>query len=265
MTLPKTKSHRSASQIKTFVDCSEAYRIKYIDHPDYIQPPAAWLAQGSAYHETIQAYEESGRNPLFDLTEHYQRAYDLHIAAMKALEPDLKKWLRAPSKKTEQDISERRERGIAQLQNYINHIEDDQVFIKPLDDYLIGIEVPFEITLGGITIKGAIDQIREYSRTGVQVVDVKSGNREVVNFQLGIYKVAVEKIFGWKVESAGYFYGKDGKLALLDKATLDRYTEAYVTDLITTLDRGIENRVFIPNTGSHCTLCSVRRFCREFS
>lgn len=266
MTEPK-KTHRSASQINTYLGCSEAYRLKYVDKPLIPPQPAAWLAQGTAYHETIQIWEESGRSPLIDLAETFTTKYNQAISKMQMEQPDLKWWLKAPKKSTEDDIKERRERGLKQVQAYVDYAEENPFYFAPLDEWTLGIEVPFEVTLGGILIRGAIDQIRLIGpdpSMGVHVVDLKTGNRESASLQLGTYKIAVEKIFGWPVTKASFFYAKDSKLVGLDKADLERYTESYVTDLYSALDRGIENRVFIPNPGGQCLLCPVKKNCREF-
>lgn len=259
--------HRSVSQINTYLGCSEAYRLKYVDKPNIPPMPAAWLAQGTAYHETIHLWEDSGRSPQLDLTELFLRLYDQQIMEMKEQQPDLKLWLKAPSKKTEQDILERRERGLKQVQAYVDYAEENPFAFVELDEWTYGLEVPFQLDLGDVTIKGGIDQIRLISENpfnGVHVVDLKTGNRESASIQLGTYKVAVEKIFGWPVTKASFFYAKDSKLVGLDKADLDRYTEGYLTELYAALDRGIKNRVFIPNPGGGCLLCPVKKHCREF-
>ena len=254
-------AHRSASQVNTYVGCGEAYRLKYVEKVD--QPPAAWLAQGTAFHETIAAWEESGRSPLYNVSLAYNDFYNKEIEKMKEKEPDLTKWLKAPSKKTEIDIAERRERGIKQCWDYVAFAASNDFFLKDIDEYTLGVEVPFEITLGGILIKGAIDQILQKPK-GVGVRDLKTGNRESAKLQLGIYKIAIEKIFNWPVVEASFFYAKDSKVVTLTDRDLARYTEAYVTDLLSALDRGIKNNVFIPNPGSQCLLCPVKKHCREF-
>jgi putative RecB family exonuclease len=230
-----------------------------------MQPPAAWLAQGTAFHETIRAWEESGRSELFNPEKIFYRFYDFEIHNMKAIEPDLKKWLKAFTKGTEQDISERRERGKNQVLAYVEYCKQNPFDVKAIDDYTLGIEVEFEISLNGIPVKGAIDLITDEGYNKVGVVDAKTGNRESSNVQLGIYKVAVEKIFGWKVSKAGFYYAKDSKLVTLTGRDLARYTEDYVTELISSLDRGIQNKVFLPNAGSHCTMCPVKKYCREWN
>lgn len=254
-------AHRSASQVNTYVGCGESYRLKYVEKVP--QPPAAWLAQGTAYHETIAYWEESGRSPLVNVSATYEKFYNAEIQKMKEKEPDLRNWLKAPKKKTEDDITERLDRGKRQCLDYVIFAESNDFIIKDIDEYTLGVEVPFEITLNDILIKGAIDQILD-RRTGVGVRDLKSGNRESANLQLGIYKIAVEKIFGWEVTEAGFFYAKDSKIVNLTDRDLARYTEAYVSDLLSALDRGIKNQVFIPNPGSQCLLCPVKKHCREF-
>lgn len=266
MTEPQRK-HKSVSQINTYLGCSEAYRLKYVDKPPIPPMPAAWLAQGTAYHETIDIWETSGRSTLVDLTDTFHDKYDLAIEKMKLEQPDLRLWLKAPKKKTEDDIAERRVRGLKQIQDYVDYAEENPFYFTAVDEWTMGIEVPFEITLGNVLIRGAIDQIRLITDDpfqGVHVVDLKTGNRESASIQLGTYKVAVEKIFGWPVTRASFFYAKDSKLVGLDKPDLARYTESYVTELYEALDRGIENKVFIPNPGGQCLLCPVKKFCREF-
>lgn len=266
--MTEVRKHRSVSQINTYLGCSEAYRLKYVDKPPTPPMPAAWLAQGTAYHETIDVWENSGRSSLVDLTNTFITKYDEAIAKMKGEQPDLRLWLKAPKKKTEDDINERRERGLKQVQAYVDYAEENPFYMVTLDEWTLGIEVPFELDLSGVTIRGGIDQIRqmyEDPMQGVHVVDLKTGNRESATIQLGTYKVAVEKIFGWPVKRASFFYAKDSKLVGLDKTDLDRYTEAYVTELYQALDRGIENKVFIPNPGGQCLLCPVKKFCREFN
>lgn len=254
--------HRSSSQYSSYVDCSELYRLKYIERVE--QPPAAWLAQGLAFHEAIHEWEDSGRHPNVDPVAAYANLYMAKIFELKAKYPDPKSWLKAPSKKTEDDIKERLERGQQQIRDYVSYTESYPFAIKDIDDFTLALEVPFQIELGGITVKGQIDEIWEWP-DGVEVIDLKTGNREASGFQLGLYKVAVEKIFGWKVVKASYYYAKDSVLKTIDGRDLERYTESYVTELLQALDAGIANKVFLPNPGSKCTMCSVRKFCREFS
>ncbi len=44
---------------------------------------------------------------------------------------------------------------------------------------------------------------------------------------------------------------------------MGRYTREYLTDIYATLDKAIDNRIFLPKPGSQCDLCSVMDYCRE--
>jgi putative RecB family exonuclease len=254
-------NHRSVSQLLKYSRCSEEYRLSYVDKVTGFRP-AAWLAQGTAFHETVQLWEESGRDVGFDIGSTYELVYDREIESFRERQPDLKLWLKAPKTNTEDDIATRRLRGVEQLRNYVQFTEDSPFGIKYIDDFSLGIELPFEIEIGGVLIKGAIDQVL-IDFNGVEVRDLKTGNRESAFIQLGIYVLVVEKIFGWPVTKASFYYAKDNKVVTLTRKDLDRYDEVYLTELFSSLETGIQNNVFIPNPGGHCTLCPVRDYCRE--
>lgn len=224
--------------------------------------PAAWLAQGSAYHEAIQQWEEAGRSPQVDVTVAFMLSYDRQIDEMKAKQPDLKKWLHGPKISTEDDIKARRSRGVQQVLGYIEYAKNNEFVLADIDEYTIGIEIPFEIEIGGVLIKGAIDQILLHP-DGYEVRDLKTGNRESGTLQLGVYVVAFEKIFGWPVIKASYYYAKDDKVVTISRTELDKFNETYLAEILTALERGIKNEVFIPNPGGHCMLCPVKSSCRE--
>lgn len=233
----------------------------YIDKPGNSHP-AAWLAQGSAYHEAIEQWELSGRSPALDVKTAFMLSYDRQIDEMKTKQPDTKLWLRGPKISTEDDIKARRLKGVQQVLGYIEYAKNNEFVLADIDEYTLGIEVPFEIEIGGVLIKGAIDQIILHP-DGYEVRDLKTGNREAGTLQLGLYVVACEKIFGWPVIKASYYYAKDDKVVTISRTELDRFNEAYLAEILTALERGIENKVFIPNPGGHCMLCPVKSSCRE--
>lgn len=259
--MAEEKPSRSVSQYNQYLSCGELYRLSRVQRVP--QPPAAWLAQGTAFHEAVQLWEESGRT--IDIVQTYLDKYDKEIEYLKTKEPDLRVWLRAVSKTTLVDIRERRERGANMALLYQNlHTTGELKDEVPVDvdEFTIGIEIPFIVSLGEIQIKGAIDVILLH-KDGVEVRDLKTGNREQSNIQLAVYKYAVEKIFGWKVVKASYYYAKDGRVVTLSEKQLQRYDEKYLTDLFSALDRGIMGEVYLPNPSSFCTMCPVRKYCRE--
>jgi|SRR5689334_2733894 len=258
------QTHRSASQINKYAQCSEQYRLSYVDKPDEPFRPAAWLAQGTAFHEAVRVWEESGRSPHMNIIDHYNKFYDHEIERFTQEQPNPSEWMRSFKKSTADDIKDRRRIGAEMAVSYTTYAKNNPFVIKELNDYTYGIEVDFEVEIGGILIKGAVDQIWD-ENTGIGIWDLKTGNREPQKFQLGIYKVAMEKIFNIPVVKAGFYYAKDSKAVALTSSDLARYDESYVGDVLSALDRGIQNEVFIPNVGNHCTMCPVKKSCREWN
>lgn len=256
-----TRSHRSVSQLNKYANCGEEYRLSYIDKV-HNNSPAAWLAQGTAFHVAVDGWEASGRSPLFDIDGTYRVVYNQEIAAMRSNQPDTSKWLHGPRTNVEDDIKAREERGSMQIATYVAYANGNDFMIKDIDDYTLALEVPFEFEIGGVLIKGAIDQILMHP-DGVEVRDLKTGNREAGKIQLGVYSYVVEKIFGWPVVRASFFYAKDAKVVTLTREELNRYDEKYLGDLFKTLEAGIENKIFLPNPSPSCSLCPVRDRCRE--
>ncbi len=181
---------------------------------------------------------------------------------MRQEEPDEKLWLHSFRTSTTEDIAARRIKGVEQVKNYVLYANNNDFEIADIDEYTLAIEMPFEVEIGNTLIKGAIDQVLVHP-DGYEVRDLKTGNRQASALQLGIYKVALEKIFGWPVILGSYYYAKDNKVLTIPKQEMDRYTEEYLGELFSALNRAIEHRVYIPNPGSSCALCPVKKFSRE--
>lgn len=181
---------------------------------------------------------------------------------MKQRQPDLKQWQHAFKISTENDIEERKSKGLIQTEAYKVFAENDSFVIADVDDYTIGVEIEFEVMIGKVLVRGAIDQIILHP-DGYEVRDLKTGNREASPIQIGIYKVALEKIFDWPIVKGSFYYAKDSKVVTISQKELDRYDEAYLSELLEALETGIQHKVFIPNPGSHCTFCPVKDSCRE--
>lgn len=199
---------------------------------------------------------------MVDISQTFALEYDRQIAEMTVREPDLNKWLRGPKSTTQDDINNRRLRGTEQALNYKTFAFENDFVIADIDDYTLAIEVEFEVEIGTTLIKGAVDQVILHPN-GYEVRDLKTGNREQGILQLGVYTVAMEKIFGWPIVKASYYYAKDNKVVTVSRTELDRYNEQYLSEMFDAMNRGIDNEVFISNPGGHCMLCPVKKSCRE--
>lgn len=257
---PVQARRRSHSQFNSYAQCSERYRLQKIIRPRPPERPAAWLAHGNAFHETYQEWELSGR--ALDFKAHYFARYDKLVEEMKEVQPNLDLWMKPPRvRKVVEHIATQKIRGLDQVDNFLTMMDTaDWWPYEDPDTCTPGVEIPFEIELGGIPLKGYIDLVREHE-DGYSVLDFKTGNRIASIIQLGLYKLVVEEQLGITVTHGEYFYTKDCTLS--PRYDLSRYTRDYLTEIYVSLNRGIQHEVFLPNPGDQCGMCPVFDFCRE--
>lgn len=129
------------------------------------------------------------------------------------------------------------------------------------------IEVGINIQLAEVPIQMHIDRVMympsadgNYSPDNFVVVDLKSGkNPPKSDFQLGLYAVGLEKVYGWRPRWGAYWMAREGTLGhLID---LDNYPSIIIEDMISQFKLARENKIFMPNFG-HCAMCSVQEFCK---
>lgn len=249
---------RSVSQLHRWLDCSEAYFLERMVKPKLPQRPAAWLALGTAFHEAAAQWEISDRT--LDFEGLFFDLYDRDISILKDSQPDMDLWMKPFRSKIEKDIELRRASGARMVANYIEDCQDAEWEIAVIDGKP-AVEIEFSVDLGGIEVVGFIDRILKWPNGSLTVQDDKTGNREKRNIQLGVYTYAANELFDLDIRQARYWYAKDR--ASSDWVWTGRYTREYLTDIYVKLDRSIEERLFIPNPGDRCDLCSVKDYCRE--
>jgi RecB family exonuclease len=201
-----------------------------------------------------------------DLSELFALEYDEAIQDLLTDQPDLSLWQRTPRvTTTEMDIKLRREAGLTQSKALEARCRAAEwhLWTVPDSDEL-GLEIEFEIDLGGVPIVGAVDRVLEWPDGSITPEDLKSGNKkntEGDNRQLGLYGYALNTLFGAGVSTGRYWYTK------LDApgqwVNLSRYTESYLTDQYRKLNEAIATGIFLANPGEHCDFCGVRPYCRE--
>lgn len=108
-----------------------------------------------------------------------------------------------------------------------------------------------------------MDTVLEWPDGALTIRDLKTGKLKTDNRQLGIYRVALLKIFDVDIDWGEYFYTKKDLSRSGGYVDLSRYTEDYVGSMLRDLDKAITEEVFLPNPGEHCQMCGVREHCRE--
>jgi len=264
--------HRSASQLSSYSQCAEAFRLSRVAKVP--KRPAAWLIHGTAYHFAVEEYENSGRKLTKEVLESlFRDLYKEEIEKLKERWPDEKDWLTGGNKKGWNDIRDREEVGVWQVHDYVDFAEahKDEWRILPLGNGQIATEVKFEITLGGVTVVGYIDQIREFRDGSLEVADLKTGTRKPASsMQLGVYRLVTFENTG-KMPATGVFV-KAGKPATEKveakptqdlRVTLDEWTPEFLGSLFSDMDRMDKQGLFLPNPQEGCErVCDVAEYCR---
>ncbi len=265
-TPPEVKRYsRSVSQLKQLTRCGEQFRLSRLVRPRLPRTSAAWSVAGSAFHEVFQEWEASGRS--FSPVDKFGEVYDRLIAEEQERQPDEQYWMKPPRTKTvEASIKNYRERFLTKdVPLYWKRCLEANWEILRLPDDSLALELEFEITLGDVVVKGAIDRVQWWPEHGYAAIeDLKTGSpddEEDVR-QLGLYRLAAEEVYDIDLKFGRYWYTK------LDRPSshwvdLSKYSREYLTDQYRILDRMISEKLLLPSPGKQCGMCDVRKWCSE--
>lgn len=258
--------HRSHSQFSSYVKCGEQYRLEKV--VGVKRAPAVWNMGGTAFHSAAEHYERGkfhGFTPSVKETLEVWHA-DFERLRKEALaeEPDESKWLTAgrPTKDRPrgEDVQHWREIGPPMVERYIKFSEQSEAKIWELPTGDPALEVAFTITLGDLSVRGAIDSVWEFPNGSLLVRDYKSGSRKPdSSAQLGLYGVALGQLFGIVPHWGDFYMARKAETVGLDDLTV--WTEERLTRMYGDMDRAVRAGIFIPVIGSMCGKCSVRDYC----
>lgn len=251
--------HRSVSQLNQYRRCPQAYKLARIDR--VWQRPAAWLIQGSAVHESVDAWEKSeGTMTLFEAQDVYREAFARESAKYCEETPNFEYWAWSGPYRADRDLERRFHLGLEQVERYIawrtTHPEE-QVWRTP--EGKPASELEFDIDLDGVQVKGFIDLVLTD-----EVRDTKTGAVPGDVLQLGTYRVALAKQFGIEVNKGTYWMGKSGKPTF--PYDLTEWTEERVSEEFHQLEEAIQAERFDPDPEpTKCRFCDVSASCPLFS
>ncbi|BET51785.1 hypothetical protein RGQ21_67670 [Kitasatospora aureofaciens] len=256
---------RSVSQVDQYDKCGHQFRLQRIDK---VTPrPAAWSFQGTAFHSAAEEFEKSGRaKSEKEMVKLFSDQYAAMVNGAMQKEPELSRWMTANKKPAGQDIEERYRLGQSQVRDYVRwSMENKPVITRTRDrkgEEKLGLELYFKVELGGVVVRGYIDQLVTEDDGSVRVRDLKTGSTKS-HFQLETYAVAVEKQFGEVVNRGDWYFGKTGGLS--KPVDLSEVTEDQVAARFVEMDQGVKAGRFEAKTGFHCNFCDVSHACSFFS
>jgi putative RecB family exonuclease len=125
-----------------------------------------------------------------------------------------------------------------------------------------GIEIPFEVDIAGIPVKGCIDRVFEKDGEYL-VVDLKSGREPDSTAQLGTYREGLIRQYGIAPRWGCYWLGETGlSTSFVDLAA--KWPSVRVERRFTAARRRQLAGEFDPKPSNLCGSCGVREFCAEF-
>lgn len=264
----KKKRHRSVSQLLSYSQCGEAYRLER--RTDAPRRPAGWFMHGHAVHHALEEWERSGRTiSEADLEELFLTSY--RNAVNEELErTDLEQWMTGGNKKPETDLTDREEIGWWQIQDYIQFAREQDEFWGVLE-----VEKEFRIELNGVEILGYIDQIVRDKFTGELIGrDLKSGTKvPPTPVQLAIYRYAMQLLYPEATIAEAFEWVKLGRPGSRTGKTPPKRVELIAEDLtewpperiarwLVDMDRSETQGIYLPSPTSDCDrVCGVAQWC----
>jgi putative RecB family exonuclease len=178
----------------------------------------------------------------------------------KALEkePDTDKWLAAGRYSGGEDIERRYFLGIEQTRAYVEWSQTNEPAIWKEPDGTPALELSFMVELGGVRVRGFIDQALTEEDDKVRVRDLKTGSTKS-KFQLQSYAVAMRQQWNVSVELADWYLAKDNRLSRPLK--VGEVSEDEIGQRYADMDAGVKRGDFPASPGFDCRFCDVSHAC----
>lgn len=241
------------------------------------QIPATWLISGTAFHVAAEAWERSGRElTISEVQQAYRAAFDAEVARAEARGFPISQWLSGGRAGVHADLGKRRADGAEWIADYIGYALASPWKIWELPDGDPAVEVPFTLrvpigdTITGVVgstveVIGFIDQILTLDGiVPLRVRDLKTSTKEPLgNRQLGIYGVAIEETFGYRIAEGDYFMARKGKASM--PIPLANYTRQTLDTEFAGLEVAVNAGIFLASPGDNCRPCDVKHACPVFN
>lgn len=252
--------HLSVSQHNTYHRCPRAYKLQRVDK--VWQRPASWLSQGLGVHVAMEMWERSERTlSIGELVKIYQDEFIRSVEEQSEETPNFDYWFGSGPYSGPEDIERRFKLGEQQVKDLAAYCEahpDERIWTTPEGEKAI--ELGFEQELGGVLVKGFIDQVIEHPKLGLLVRDLKTGAKPGDIFQLATYAEVVRLRYGETPRYGDYFMGRTGNptkpIEITEEARKDVHER--FRELRKLIDAG---EFPAKPSKNQCKMCSVATSC----
>ncbi len=236
------KKEFSVTELLTYNQCPKQYN--YLIRMKIPKPPVekqfSSLLFGSAVHRMLEEYYRFGE---INETAAMKNKIASLIITSGVNDKDYKKFYRDS---TEEIVS-----------NLLNSN------ILKSSKSVIYTEKPFVLKIGDIFIKGTIDRVDKLAGEmecplPVELIDYKTSKNEDISgylIQMGIYKMALEKIFNFEVKRISICFLRTKNIKIIIPLL-------FMEERINSLINGIRNEIFPPaRSEKNCRYCSYKSLC----
>lgn len=235
--------------------CGEMYRLKRIEK--VWAKPAAWLPQGTAFHEVAEAFEKSGKGMgLNEAQQRFSEVYAREINKMCEETPNFKYWFRSGPYDAKTDVGRRYEIGRDQVRGYIEYSHahpNERISATPDGQPMI--ELAFDVKFGETRVRGYIDQV-----INAKPRDLKTGKTPGSDEQLATYAGALNVLYDVPFTSGDFWMAPKGSPTIpydLRDWSIQRLADEYGET-----SARIDAEDFVPNPEeSKCMFCPVSAAC----
>lgn len=149
------------------------------------------------------------------------------------------------------------------IRNYVDWRLASGYELADLPGHGPAIEVPFLIDLGGVVVKGYIDRV--FMRDGIPLIlDLKTGKKPETIEQLGIYRIALETLYGRDFRWGAYLYdikGGNGGPTFTAPYDLRVLSAEMLVQQFGKVNQVIDLGLFVAKPSDFCFHCGVREHC----
>jgi hypothetical protein len=261
------------------------YRLERRD--GVTQAPAWWNVAGTAFHECIREWEtdqagyphdSAGRTPDAQAERFGHHLANAIAETVLATGIGPSGWRTGGRASTQYPNKEDRawwlDNGPEMVAKYVQAQEGRDCEVLRLGEQgeTLALELGFlwQPALGELPpVKGFIDQVLYYPRTdAILIRDYKSGSSiPVDSLQVGIYRLALEQVFGIKASKwwGDYWQARKGAASRGWDLTDSAKVEAGVRYRLHAMDMAENLNLYPPNPGNNCSACGVRAACPAMS
>lgn len=261
--LAQQPAHLSFSAHNALNSCGERFRL---ERGLGIRGLPSWAqVGGSAVHSCSEVYDRGLIHDDFDVVAVWDDEFEKAIEKQEHFSQIDSTEFRATGRASKanpnkEDRAWWEENGPLFVQSWITWRQVSPWEILEWNGVLC-IEIEANVELGGKPNKGFIDRVMVSPAGEIIVVDLKTGSMKPPPFQLGQYKVVLERL-GIQATWGTYWSARTNTTSPPEDLT--RFDEAWLDELYWRDNQILEQGLFVPNVDMHCSWCSVSDYCRAF-